>query len=1005
MTAILKPPIFFYIMSRTKAQAITLAIALLLLGVLNAAPDNTYLYSAPPTLIAPADGATVTLPAQLQWTGTSGNANVEIYECSGATGVPDDINLSGFRKTLGPKAISSIPNDLSGITFNPLTNTLFMITNKNSKIYETNLSGNIIRTINLTGYDDTEDIAHLYGTKYAIAEEKKGRVLFIDITASTSSINLSNATYTQLSGTWNSGDGVEGVSYNPATNMMYGVVEVPMKLHRFPRSSSSSFPSSTTVGSCNLQLNPFGIGDVAAIHHLGLTSGLSNLNVADHMLILSDESHALIEIDENCNEHGRLNLPSNGLSGLTQLEGVTMDNNGTIYVVGEPNEFYVYSNPNLNLNPSNNGTLIHNATVSGTTYTVPTGVLQAGKEYCWRVGKNGEWSNTRSFTPKTPPQTGDVVTKSKISRSSDDVEEASNGSMYLNSTDLELTQDNSTQTIGMIFRNLNIPQGANILSAKIQFAVDETSSGSTNVTIQGELNSSANNFSSANFNVSSRPKTSQSVQWQILAWNTAGQRSSSQQTPDLKLVIQQIVSRNSFNSNSNVGIIITGTGKRTAESYDGSSSLAPELTVTYNTESCPAVGTPCNDNDANTNNDKEDGNCNCVGTPIACNPQGTPCNDGDPTTENDIENGNCVCTGTPCPTAGTTCDDNDDTTKNDRENGQCECIGTPCPAVGTPCDDGNPNTSGDQEDGFCNCNGSIASQFVESRIATGDDDVEENGRNGNMYMNNSDLELVYDRSYTGNQVIGLRFTNLYLPPDAEILNAYVQFTVDETRNTTPNLTIYGEDTGNSAPFANMKYDVSNRRSTQAQVAWIPPTWNVAGAAGPNERTVNIAPIIQEIVDRNDWDGLGRAITIVIKGTGRRVAEAYNGSPSGAPMLHIDYDYDGQNFAYNDNENPETDENHQSEVEQRTNESVIRQIDVYPNPAAYEINVEIDIDQTTIEKGTMTILDISGKILSQTPFNPQIDKSVELDVEMLSQGTYIVHIQVGTYTATKKFIKK
>ena len=32
--------------------------------------------------------------------------------------------------------------------------------------------------------------------------------------------------------------------------------------------------------------------------------------------------------------------------------------------------------------------------------------------------------------------------------------------------------------------------------------------------------------------------------------------------------------------------------------------------------SCLPAGTPCDDGDATTENDEEDGNCNCVGTPI-----------------------------------------------------------------------------------------------------------------------------------------------------------------------------------------------------------------------------------------------------------------------------------------------------------------------------------------------------------------------------------------------------
>jgi len=51
----------------------------------------------------------------------------------------------------------------------------------------------------------------------------------------------------------------------------------------------------------------------------------------------------------------------------------------------------------------------------------------------------------------------------------------------------------------------------------------------------------------------------------------------------------------------------------------------------------------------NTQNDVEDGNCNCAGQVPQCPPAGTPCNDGNPNTQNDVEDGNCNCTGTPIP--------------------------------------------------------------------------------------------------------------------------------------------------------------------------------------------------------------------------------------------------------------------------------------------------------------------------------------------------------------------
>jgi len=51
-------------------------------------------------------------------------------------------------------------------------------------------------------------------------------------------------------------------------------------------------------------------------------------------------------------------------------------------------------------------------------------------------------------------------------------------------------------------------------------------------------------------------------------------------------------------------------------------SLVLDNIVIQNLNCCPAAGTTCNDGDANTNNDIEDGNCNCTGTP----PQPADCN-------------------------------------------------------------------------------------------------------------------------------------------------------------------------------------------------------------------------------------------------------------------------------------------------------------------------------------------------------------------------------------------
>ncbi|WP_053337254.1 alkaline phosphatase PhoX [Microscilla marina] len=179
----------------------------------------------------------------------------------------------------------------------------------------------------------------------------------------------------------------------------------------------------------------------------------------------------------------------------------------------------------------------------------------------------------------------------RVSSSNDDAEErgsnagSSPGRMYLNSSDLELVRDGSTrgnQWVGMLFRNLNIPRRAVITSAYVQFTADETNSGTTNLVIRGEDTNSAGTFSSSNNNISSRNFTSSRVNWNnVPAWNSVGEAGSRQRTPDLRRIVQEIVNRNGWVSGNNIAIIINGSGERTAESYNGSSSRAPLLVVNY----------------------------------------------------------------------------------------------------------------------------------------------------------------------------------------------------------------------------------------------------------------------------------------------------------------------------------------------------------------------------------------------------------------------------------------
>ena len=68
---------------------------------------------------------------------------------------------------------------------------------------------------------------------------------------------------------------------------------------------------------------------------------------------------------------------------------------------------------------------------------------------------------------------------------------------------------------------------------------------------------------------------------------------------------------------------------------------------------------------------------------------------------------------------------------------------------------------------------------------------------------------------------------------------------------------------------------------------MPAAWPSVGARGADQRTPNLAPVVQEIVARPGWVS-GNALVLVVTGTGTRTAEAFEGGAARAPVLHIEY---------------------------------------------------------------------------------------------------------------------
>ncbi len=177
----------------------------------------------------------------------------------------------------------------------------------------------------------------------------------------------------------------------------------------------------------------------------------------------------------------------------------------------------------------------------------------------------------------------------------------------------------------------------------------------------------------------------------------------------------------------------------------------------------------------------------------------------------------------------------------------------------------------------------VHADSFDVRISSGMDDVEETVSDGDMYTNSSDMELVYDGH---DQIVGLRFLNVSIPPTATITEAYIEFETDDTYNRNPcNLLIHGQAHNNAPAFSTSPRNISDRTPTNSSVTWSPPDWN---QKDEKHRTPNLAAIIQEIIKIPGWNS-GNAMVFVIVGEGRRSAESFEEEPANAALLHIEYD--------------------------------------------------------------------------------------------------------------------
>ena len=167
-----------------------------------------------------------------------------------------------------------------------------------------------------------------------------------------------------------------------------------------------------------------------------------------------------------------------------------------------------------------------------------------------------------------------------VRRRVDDAEEGARGRMLLRSSDLELTRDRTRQRVGLRFTGVRVPRRAVIRRAWVQFSADRRTTRSTRLRIRAQASDSAPRFRPRRFDLSRRTRASATVSWSPRRWTSAGARGVRQRTPNLRSVLQPVVNREGWRSGNAVALLLTGSGRRAASSYENS-RRAPTLHIEY----------------------------------------------------------------------------------------------------------------------------------------------------------------------------------------------------------------------------------------------------------------------------------------------------------------------------------------------------------------------------------------------------------------------------------------
>jgi uncharacterized protein YjiK/Ca2+-binding RTX toxin-like protein len=243
---------------------------------------------------------------------------------------------------------SLLAQEVSGVTYNPDTDTLFVVGDGSTSIVQVSKTGQLIDSMTLakgaspqgTDFYDLEGIAYIGGGKFVMTEERDRQVVSFTYTPGTT-LNRASTQTVKL-GTTIGNIGLEGITYDPQTNGYVLVKEAtPEGIFQTTinfAAGTASNGSPTSENSINL-FDPLklGVTDIADVYSLSNVTALNGKADSSHLIVLSQESGKIINVDRTGAIFSSLTITGDVGENVPNQshEGVTVDKNGILYVVSE----------------------------------------------------------------------------------------------------------------------------------------------------------------------------------------------------------------------------------------------------------------------------------------------------------------------------------------------------------------------------------------------------------------------------------------------------------------------------------------------------------------------------------------------------------------------------------------------------------------------------------------------------------------------------------------------